>query len=46
VIKPITYLKKVDIPLGYPRNRSVLSKPEIISLKENLIDQLRSINNN
>ncbi|MEQ3338778.1 ABC transporter ATP-binding protein [Clostridium butyricum] len=44
--RPITYLKKVDIPLGYPRNRSVLSKPEIISLKENLIEQLRSINNN
>lgn len=42
--RPITHLKKVDIPLEYPRDRSFLSKPEIISLKEDLIRQLRSEN--
>lgn len=42
--RPITYLKKIDIPLDYPRNRSILSKPEIISIKEELIEQLKCIN--
>lgn len=45
VDRPITHLKKVDVPLQYPRNRSSLAKPEIISLKESLIEQLRGINN-
>lgn len=42
--RPITHLKKVDIPLEYPRKRTCLTRPEIISLKEELIEQLRSIN--
>ena len=41
--RPITHLKKVDIPLEYPRKRCDLAKPEIISLKEELIEKLRSI---
>ena len=45
VDRPITYLKKVDVPLQYPRSRSCLMKQEIISLKESLIEQLRGINN-
>ena len=39
--RPITHLEKIDIPLGYPRSRSLLQKPEIVELKENLISRLR-----
>lgn len=42
--RPITHLKKVNIPLEYPRNRSYLSRPEIVKLKEELIQELRSVN--
>ena len=42
--RPITHLKEVDVPLEYPRNRSFLSQPEILFLKEELIKQLRSEN--
>lgn len=42
--RPITHLKKVDIPLGYPRDRSYLSRTEIVKLKEELIQELRSVN--
>lgn len=43
VDRPITHLKKVDVPLDYPRNRTDLARPEIIRLKEELIEKLRSI---
>lgn len=43
VDSPITHLKKVDVPLDYPRNRTDLARPEIIRLKEELIEKLRSI---
>jgi len=38
---PITYMEKIEIPLGYPRRRSDLQKPEIVELKESLISRLR-----
>ncbi|MDR3593586.1 ABC transporter ATP-binding protein [Clostridium sp.] len=39
--RPITHLEKIEVPLGYPRNRSSMQKPEIIELKESLIERLR-----
>ena len=39
--KPITHLERIEVPLEYPRNRSLLQKPEIVELKENLISRLR-----
>lgn len=39
--RPITHLEKIDVPLEYPRNRSSMLKPEIIELKESLIERLR-----
>lgn len=39
--RPITHLERIEIPLEYPRNRSLLQKPEIVELKENLISRLR-----
>jgi putative hydroxymethylpyrimidine transport system ATP-binding protein len=39
--KPITKLERIEIPLGYPRNRNSMQKPEIIALKESLIERLR-----
>ena len=39
--RPITYMEKIEIPLGYPRRRSDLQKPEIVELKESLISRLR-----
>lgn len=38
---PITKLSVIDVPLEYPRKRSQLKQPEIIELKEQLIEQLR-----
>lgn len=39
--RPVTHLEKIEVPLGYPRNRSSMQKPEIIELKESLIERLR-----
>ena len=38
---PIRALKEIPVPLDYPRDRSVLAKPEIVELREELIDMLR-----
>ncbi|MDO5324380.1 MAG: ABC transporter ATP-binding protein [Clostridia bacterium] len=38
---PIRALKEIPVPLTYPRDRSVLAKPEIVSLREELIGMLR-----
>ena len=34
---PITHLRSIDVPAEYPRSRDELRKPEILSLKEELI---------
>jgi putative hydroxymethylpyrimidine transport system ATP-binding protein len=39
---PITTLQVVEVPLGRPRAVRDLSHPEVVQLKEHLIDQLRS----
>ena len=38
---PITHLRSIDVPAGYPRSRDELRKPEILTLKEDLIGMLR-----
>ncbi len=38
---PFSSLERIDIPLAYPRDRSALEQPEIIHLKEELIQKLR-----
>ena len=38
---PIRALKEIPVPLTYPRDRSVLAKPEIVELREELIGMLR-----
>lgn len=38
---PITDLKEIEIPLGYPRNRRMLETQELLTLKDGLIDELR-----
>lgn len=38
---PITHLRSIDVPAEYPRSRDELQKPEILSLKEELIGMLR-----
>ena len=38
---PITHLRSIDVPAEYPRYRDELRKPEILSLKEELIGMLR-----
>lgn len=38
---PITHLRSIDVPAEYPRSRDELQKPEILSLKEDLIGMLR-----
>lgn len=39
--KPITKLKEVIVPLEYPRDRHMLSRPEILSIKEELVNELK-----
>lgn len=39
--RPISHLEKIEVPLEYPRNRSSMQRPEIIELKESLIERLR-----
>lgn len=38
---PIAHLRSIDVPVEYPRSRDELRKPEILSLKEELIGMLR-----
>ena len=38
---PITHLRSIDVPAEYLRSRDELRKPEILSLKEELIGMLR-----
>lgn len=38
---PITHLKSLEVPAGYPRTREELKRPEIVELKEQLIGMLR-----
>ena len=38
---PIRVLKEIPVPLDYPRDRSVLARPEIVALREELIGMLR-----
>lgn len=39
--KPITRLKEVIVPLDYPRDRHMLSRPEILTIKEELVNELK-----
>ncbi|WP_027623011.1 ABC transporter ATP-binding protein [Clostridium lundense] len=39
--KPITKLKEVIVPASYPRNRHMLSRPEILNIKEELVNELK-----
>ena len=38
---PIQTLREIPVPLGYPRTRQDLAQPEIIELREQLVDMLR-----
>ena len=38
---PMTHLRSIEVPAGYPRTREELARPEILSLKEDLIQMLR-----
>lgn len=38
---PIRKLREVPVPLSYPRTREDLAKPEIIKLREQMVDLLR-----
>lgn len=38
---PIDSFAQIDVPLEYPRTRDMLSRPEIVSLREMLINMLR-----
>ena len=38
---PIHALKEIPVPAGFPRDRSCLKEPEMVELKEQLIDLLR-----
>ena len=38
---PIHELEVLNVPMDYPRNRNFMGRPEIVELKEYLIDQLR-----
>ncbi|SES90692.1 putative hydroxymethylpyrimidine transport system ATP-binding protein [Oceanobacillus limi] len=38
---PVQHLEKINVPLGRPRDFHMIHQPEIIKLKEQLIEQLR-----
>lgn len=38
---PIRALKEISVPLGFPRTRQDLKRPEIVDLKEQLVEMLR-----
>ena len=39
--KPIRSLKSIDVPLPYPRKREYMARPEIIALRDELVNMLR-----
>lgn len=39
--RPFSSMEQVEVPLSYPRNREDLKRPEIVELKERLIEKLR-----
>lgn len=39
--RPFSEMELVDIPLAYPRNREDLKRPDIVELKEQMIEKLR-----
>lgn len=41
VDRPITHLEKIEVPMDFPRDRSMLKRSDIIELKESLINKLR-----
>lgn len=38
---PFSQMERVEVPLSYPRNREDLKRPDIVELKETLIEKLR-----
>lgn len=38
---PIHTLEEITVPAGYPRTRECLTRPEMVSLRETLVDTLR-----
>ena len=38
---PIHALREIPVPMGYPRTRQDLARPEIVELREQLVDMLR-----
>ena len=38
---PIRMLREIPVPLDYPRTRQDLTRPEIVALREQLVDMLR-----
>lgn len=38
---PVRALREIEVPLDYPRTRQDLARPEIIALREQLVDMLR-----
>lgn len=39
--RPFSQMERVEVPLSYPRNREDLKHPDIVELKETLIEKLR-----
>ncbi len=39
--RPITKMTEVVVPHGYPRDRHMLSLPEVLSIKEELVNELK-----
>ena len=38
--RPFSQMERVEVPLSYPRNREDLKRPDIVELKETVIDKL------
>ena len=38
---PIRALKEIEVPLDYPRSRHDLTRPDVVALRERLVDMLR-----
>ena len=38
---PIRNLREIPVPLAYPRTRQDLTRPEIVALREQLVEMLR-----
>ena len=38
---PIHTLREITVPMGYPRTRQDLTRPQIVDLREHLVDLLR-----